>query len=225
MSFALLKNELCERVGYQFADSDLLEIALTHASTDGKEKISYERLEFLGDRVLGLVISDLLIRTYDDENEGELSRRLSGLVDKKCLYSIASKIGLEKFVSVGKGTEVNQSILADVMEALFGAVFCDGGFKAASFVIEGLFIPILGENKEPPTDPKTKLQEWAQAHKLGLPEYREIKRSGPDHQPLFTISVLLKGFEARAGEGNSKRIAEQAAANALLDVLRKNSFD
>ena len=223
MSSDISKIELCERIGYQFSDPGLLESALTHASTDGKVKMSYERLEFLGDRVLGLVISDLLIRTYDDENEGELSRRLSSLVDKKCLYFIASEIGLERFVSVGKGTEVNQSILADVMEALLGAVFCDGGFEAASFVIEELFSPLMDKNKEPPTDPKTKLQEWAQAQKLGLPEYREIRRTGPDHQPLFTIAVLLKGFEIRTGEGTSKRIAEQAAATSLLAVLKKNS--
>ena len=224
MSSDFSKIELCKRIGYQFSDLGLLESALTHASTDGEVKMSYERLEFLGDRVLGLVISDLLIRTYDDENEGELSRRLSSLVDKKCLYFIASEIGLERFVSVGKGTEVNQSILADVMEALLGAVFCDGGFEAASFVIEELFTPLLDRNKEPPTDPKTKLQEWAQAHKLGLPEYREIRRTGPDHQPLFTIAVLLKGFEIRTGEGTSKRIAEQAAATSLLAVLKKDSI-
>ena len=224
MSSDISKIELCKRIGYQFSDLGLLESALTHASTDGKVKMSYERLEFLGDRVLGLVISDLLIRTYDDENEGELSRRLSSLVDKKCLYFIASEIGLERFVSVGKGTEVNQSILADVMEALLGAVFCDGGFEAASFVIEELFTPLLDKNKEPPTDPKTKLQEWAQAHKLGLPEYREIRRTGPDHQPLFTIAVLLKGFEIRTGEGTSKRIAEQEAATSLLEVLKKDSI-
>ena len=224
MSSDISKIELCKRIGYQFSDLGLLESALTHASTDGKVKMSYERLEFLGDRVLGLVISDLLIRTYDDENEGELSRRLSSLVDKKCLYFIASEIGLERFVSVGKGTEVNQSILADVMEALLGAIFCDGGFEAASFVIEELFTPLLDKNMEPPTDPKTKLQEWAQAHKLGLPEYREIRRTGPDHQPLFTIAVLLKGFEIRTGEGTSKRIAEQAAATSLLAVLKKDSI-
>ena len=205
-------------------DLSLLASALTHASTDGKEKISYERLEFLGDRVLGLVISNLLIRTYNEENEGELSRRLSSLVDKKCLYFIASEIGLVKFVSVGKGTQVNQSILADVMEALFGAVFCDGGFEAARLVIEELFTPLLDKNKEPPTDPKTELQEWAQAHKLGLPEYREIRRTGPDHEPLFTFSVFLKGFEIKTGEGASKRIAEQAAATSLLTALRTDSI-
>ncbi|MBK17425.1 MAG: ribonuclease III [Rhodospirillaceae bacterium] len=200
--------------------------ALTHASVDNTTDIeTYERLEFLGDRVLGLVVCDFLMRTYTLEDEGALSRRLSGLVDRSTLATVAKSIEMEDYIIYGAGTRLNESILADVIEALFGAVYRDGGLEKARPVIEELVCSLAEEVQAPPTDSKTTLQEWAQGQKLGLPVYREIGRDGPDHQPVFSVEVVVTGLDPCQANGSSKRNAEQAAAAEMLKKISASEDD
>ena len=219
-------TQLCQAIGFDFTDTSLLTHALTHASVENlANSKTYERLEFLGDRVLGLVVCDFLLRTYPFEDEGDLSRRLSGLVDRNTLSSVASSIGLEKYIIHGVGTSLNDSIKADVMEAIFGAIYRDGGMEHVRPVIEKLICTLADEVRVPPTDSKTALQEWAQGKKFGLPYYKEVGRSGPDHQPIFLVQVFVEGWNNCMGEGSSKRSAEQAAARMMLERIKENSND
>ncbi len=182
---------------------------------------SYQRLEFLGDHVLGLVISDMLFQTFPKADEGELSRRLADLVRKETCAEVARAIDLGEAIKLGaseaqSGGRERIAILADVCESLIGAIYLDGGFPAATAFIEQFW----GERMRAPArslrDPKTILQEWAQGRGLPTPTYREIERKGPHHDPLFRIAVELPDMPAAEGEGRSKRAAEQAAAAALL---------
>ncbi|MFZ3308214.1 MAG: ribonuclease III, partial [Xanthobacteraceae bacterium] len=189
-------TELETRVGYHFNDAAMLESALTHISAlrGGNRANSYQRLEFLGDHVLGLVISDMLYRAYPKADEGELSRRLADLVRKETCYEIARAIDLGAALRVGSseanaGARSRIAILADVCEALIGAVYLDGGYKAAEGLVERLWEVRLKATAPPLRDPKTVLQEWAQARGLPTPVYREIARSGPDHNPEFRVAV------------------------------------
>ncbi|MGB7034229.1 MAG: ribonuclease III [Xanthobacteraceae bacterium] len=216
-------TELETRVGYHFNDAAMLESALTHISAlrGGNRANSYQRLEFLGDHVLGLVISDMLYRAYPKADEGELSRRLADLVRKETCYEIARAIDLGTALRVGSseanaGARSRIAILADVCEALIGAVYLDGGYKAAEGLVERLWEVRLKATAPPLRDPKTVLQEWAQARGLPTPVYREIARSGPDHNPEFRVAVQLPALAPAEGSGRSKRVAEQAAAAAML---------
>tara|TARA_Y100001936_G_scaffold252327_1_gene311516 strand:- start:2736 stop:3419 length:684 start_codon:yes stop_codon:yes gene_type:complete len=216
----------CREIGYHFENESFLTQALTHASSVYVSKLeTYERLEFLGDRVLGLVVSEFLMGRYPNENEGQLSRRLSALVDRENLTSVAADMKLENYIIYGGGAELNDSMQADVVEAVFGAIYCDGGLEPAKKVIEK-FICRLSDNAQVPRiDPKTSLQEWAQGKKMGLPSYKEIGKEGPDHQPIFFIQVMLDGFEPKTARGSSKRAAEQAAALKLLNDVTEISDD
>ena len=209
------------RLGYRFKDSALLERALTHASTDTKQ--SYERLEFLGDRVLGLVIADLLYRRFGEEPEGALAKRHTGLVRLETLARVGRELGLGAALRLEGGDLAehrgNPSLIADSCEAVLAAIFLDGGYKAAEDVVVRFWTPLLEEDLTPPQDPKTALQEWAQAKGLALPSYKEVSRSGPDHALHFVIEVSLEGHGPARGEGNSKRAAEKAAADQLLSEL------
>jgi ribonuclease III len=213
-----------ERIGYHFTDATKLEIALTHISAlkgSRNRSGSYQRLEFLGDHVLGLVISDMLYRAFPKADEGELSRRLADLVRKETCTEIARNIDLGTAIRVGSseaiaGARSRPAILADVCEALIGAVYLDGGYKAAEDVVERLWQMRLRATAQPLRDPKTVLQEWAQARGLPTPAYREVARSGPDHSPEFRVAVQLPAFAPAEGSGRSKRAAEQAAAAAML---------
>jgi len=217
------RKELEERIGHCFAQAALFDVALTHISAlSGKSRAgSYQRLEFLGDHVLGLVISDMLFRAFPAADEGELSRRLADLVRRETCADVARSVDLGAAIKLG-ASEANAggrrrlAILADVCEALIGAVFLDGGYAAAAAMIERLW----GERMRAPArslrDPKTVLQEWAQARGLPTPSYREVARTGPHHDPEFRISVALPALEPAEGLGRSKRAAEQAAAAALL---------
>ena len=216
------RKELEERIGHSFAESALLDSALTHISAlSGKSRAnSYQRLEFLGDHVLGLVVSDMLFRAFPKADEGELSRRLADLVRKETCAEVARAIDLGAVIKLGisesnAGGRRRLAILADVCEALVGAVFLDGGYPAAAGLIERLW----GERMRAPAqlrDPKTVLQEWAQAQGLPTPLYREVERTGPHHDPEFRVSVVLPALTPAEGVGRSKRAAEQAAAAALL---------
>ncbi len=217
-------TELEDRIGYRFADPAMLESALTHISAlkgARNRAASYQRLEFLGDHVLGLVISDMLYRTFPRADEGELSRRLADLVRKETCTEIARAIELGVAIRVGTsehnaGARTRPAILADVCEAVIGAVYLDGGYKAAEGLVERLWQVRLRATAQPLRDPKTVLQEWAQARGLPTPTYREVARSGPDHNPLFRVAVQLPSFAPAEGEARSKRAAEQAAAAAMM---------
>jgi len=213
-----------ERIGYRFKNPALLEQALTHISAltgprsrDG----SYQRLEFLGDHVLGLVVSDMLFRAFPKADEGEMSRRLADLVRKEACADVARSIDLGGAIRLGSsennaGGRSRAAILADVCEALVGAVFVDGGYPAAAELIERLWEARMRKPARPLRDSKTILQEWAQARGLPTPAYREIERKGPDHDPEFRVTVELPDRAAAEGLGRSKRAAEQAAAAAML---------
>jgi ribonuclease III len=217
------RRELETRIGYEFADKSLLERALTHISAlSGKSRTSsYQRLEFLGDHVLGLIVSDMLFRAFPKADEGELSRRLADLVRKEACADVAREIDLGAAIRLGSseanaGGRHRTAILADVCEALIGAVFLDGGYTASEGMVERLWGERLRTPARPLRDPKTVLQEWAQARGLPTPSYREISRTGPHHDPEFLVAVNLPEFTPAEGMGRSKRAAEQAAAAAML---------
>ncbi len=207
-------------VGHRFQDRRLLREALTHVSAAPARRGSYQRLEFLGDRVLGLAVSQMLYAAFPDADEGELSRRLADLVRKESCAEAAQAWGAESFARVGESERqavvFNRAILADLCESIIGAAFLDAGFEAASAVVARAFEPRMRSPKRPLRDPKTTLQEWAQARGLPPPSYREIGRTGPDHAPEFTVSVEIEGFSGVEARGLAKRLAEQAAASAFL---------
>jgi ribonuclease-3 len=213
-----------ERIGYRFKDGALLDCALTHISAlkgSRNRAGSYQRLEFLGDHVLGLVISDVLFRAFPKADEGELSRRLADLVRKETCAEIAVTIELGAAIKLGSseanaGGRKRPAILADVCEALIGAVYLDGGYPAAEGLVERLWQVRMQAKAQPLRDSKTVLQEWAQARGLPTPAYREVARTGPDHSPVFCVAVQLPNFVPAEGSGRSKRAAEQAAAAAML---------
>ena len=215
-------SDLQKKIGYRFADPELLDHALTHASVQGQEK--NERLEFVGDRVLGLVVASLLYQTFPDENEGDMAKRHTGLVQQQALVDIAAEIDLSSHIRVAGGERAaggtqKDAIIADAMEALIGAVFLDGGYAAAEKLVTHFWAPHLHKQAAPPEDPKTRLQEWAQQRGLALPNYEVIDQQGPDHAPTFTVAVHVDGLSPGAGTAASKRAAEKAAATALLQMI------
>ena len=213
-----------QRIGYRFKDPALLEQALTHISALSGARnraASYQRLEFLGDHVLGLVVSDMLFRAFARADEGEMSRRLADLVRKEACADVGRAIELGAAIRLGSseanaGGRGRTAILADVCEALIGAVFVDGGYPAAAALIERLWSERMRTPARPLRDSKTVLQEWAQARGLPTPAYREVERKGPDHNPEFRVTVELPDLAPAEGLGRSKRAAEQAAAAAML---------
>lgn len=199
--------------------------ALTHSSygaTQGQGKPrNFERLEFLGDRVLGLVIADLLFAHFPETDEGGLAKRLNALVRKETCALVAEKIDLGAYLlmspgEAGAGGRSKMAILGNACEALIGAVYLDGGLDAARRFIETNWLELIDEVRSAPQDAKTTLQEWAQARGLEPPTYEVKRREGPDHAPTFTITVTLKDKGPADGVGSSKRSAEQAAAETML---------
>jgi ribonuclease-3 len=181
-----------------------------------------ERLEFIGDRVLGLAIAELLNERFPDGSEGDLARRYNRLVRGEACAKVARSIGLGTHLilsdsEAGSGGRTKNTILADAMEALLGAIFLEAGFKTAREVVRNLWASLSEDLPATGVDAKSALQEWAQGQGLELPQYVEIARKGPDHAPHFTTEVRISGMEPARGEGASKRAAEQAAARALLE--------
>jgi ribonuclease III len=216
-------SALEQTIGHRFKDEELLVRALTHISAlgGGSRTASYQRLEFLGDHVLGLIISEMLFHAFPKGDEGELSRRLADLVRRETCADVARAINLGEAVRLGNsesnsGGRSRTAILADVCEALVGAVFLDGGYPAASQLVEQLWGDRMRAPTRPLRDPKTMLQEWAQARGLPTPAYKEVERIGPHHNPEFRVAVILPEREPVEGRGRSKRVAEQAAAAAML---------
>lgn len=212
------------RIGHAFADRALVELALTHISAvkgNAPRLRSYQRLEFLGDHVLGSIVSHMLYAAYPQAEEGELSRRLADLVREEACAEVARDMGLGTLIRLGSGEAqsgagTRNTILADVAEAVVAAVFLDAGYGAAHALVERFWRDRLEAPRRPLRDPKTVLQEWAQARGLPPPVYREVGRSGPDHAPLFRIAVDLPGLVPAEAEGQSKQAAQKAAASAFL---------
>lgn len=230
-------------IGYRFADPKLLAEALTHASKlAGGRKPSHtpspaktpvrsnERLEFLGDRVLGLAVAHLLIETYPDEAEGGLTHRHSMLVRRQTLANVAAEIRLDRWLDVahgghGSGGMANPTILADACEALIGAVFLDGGYEPATALVRRYWQTRVREMTESPRDAKTMLQVWALARGRALPSYRVLDSEGPAHAPVFTVEASIEGLASATAEAGAKRAAEQAAAGVLLAQLESSADD
>lgn len=214
------QDDLCLALGHVFGDPGLLEKALTHPSTENAA--NYERLEFLGDRVLGFVVAELLFRAYPEEPEGDLAARLNSLVSGGTLARMAAHINLDKHIKLGKGAAgpaITDNILANVCEAVIAALYLDGGLKPAADFIERYWRDLVEDDAAKAKDAKTSLQELALSRRVGLPLYQETGRIGPDHEPRFTIEVSVLGLGSASGTAGSKKAAERAAAAALLDSV------
>lgn len=219
-----MTNQAAEALGYAFSTPALLDEALTHRSAAPRRAEGYERLEFLGDRVLALVVTDMLLAAFPDEQEGALARRLAALVRQETLADVARDIGLGLHIRLSRseadsGGRENNAILADVCEAVIAAIYSDGGLDSVRPFIEHHWAGRLAAAIAPPQDAKTALQEWAQGRGLPLPEYSVVSRKGPDHAPAFTVSVSVEGQTAAEGTGASKRAAEQIAASRLMETV------
>lgn len=215
-------SALEERLGYRFKDKALLEQALTHKSfVTGRKHASNQRLEFLGDRILGLAVADMLFQSFPGNLEGELSQRHTALVRNETCVEVALLLDLGAHLHLGAGErnaggERNHSILGDACEAVMGAIFLDGGYEPAKLMIERYWRPLMTASAQAPRDAKALLQEWALGRGLPVPNYREVERTGPDHKPLFRVSLELPGIIPAEGVGPSKRDAERAAASTML---------
>jgi len=222
-------DDLSSILEHRFRDPGILEEALTHPSVErprGQTKGDYERLEFLGDRVLGLVIADLLLHLYPDSDSGALARRFNTLVRRESLADVAEQIGLGSHIRLSKsehgaGGRRKPAILADVCEAVIGALYIDGGLEPAAGFIRRQWEPMAKTLAHAPKDAKTALQEWAHARSLEGPVYDVGGQAGPDHDPVFSVEVRLKDLKPAKGEGRSKRVAEQAAAEMMLKRLKR----
>ncbi len=218
---------LSTALDHGFSRPSLLEEALTHRSADAHQKgerQSYERLEFLGDRVLSLVVADTLMARFPRETEGDLSRRHASLVRRDALARVAAAIGLGPHLRLSKSEDGaagrrNPAILADACEAVIGALYLDGGLEVAAKFVTAHWTAMMEEAPNPPQDAKTALQEWAQGQGRPLPAYRTLAQEGPAHEPHFEVEVKVEGEAPARGSGPSKRAAEQVAAGALLDRI------
>ncbi|MFI4987122.1 MAG: ribonuclease III [Alphaproteobacteria bacterium] len=217
-----------EALGHKFKRLELLDQALTHRSAvkgRGKVPEGYERLEFLGDRVLGLLVAEFLVHRFPREQEGELTRRHTALVRRDSLVRVARSISLGEHLKLSKGeaeagSRKSPTLLADACEAVIAALFLDGGLDVARPFLERYWTPLIEEDATPPRDAKTALQEWAQGQKLPLPDYKTVTVEGPSHEPMFTIAVTVEGLPPAEARGRSKRAAEQAAAAQLLASVK-----
>jgi ribonuclease-3 len=226
-------RRLQERIGYKFRDRMVLHEALTHSSAahgqKGKGFANYERLEFLGDRVLGLAIAEYLFHAFPDSPEGELAPRYNNLVRKETCAQIAKDIDLGPHIKLSQsealaGGRDKDTILADACEALLGAIYLDGGWEPVKALIERLWGPLVKDSAAIQANPKTALQEWVQGRgQKKLPRYSKVASSGPDHAPLFVYEVRVDGLEAARGKGPSRQAAEQAAAMEML--IREGVWD
>jgi len=216
------------RIGHSFANTALLVRAITHASLSSPTRPDNERLEFLGDRILGLVMAEALFTADASATEGQLAPRFNALVRKETCAEVARDIGLGDVLKLGRsemmsGGRRRDALLGDAMEAVIAAVYLDAGFDTARALVLRLWAGRIGAVAQDARDPKSSLQEWAQARGMAPPSYSEIGRSGPDHQPAFTVQVRLESGETETAEAGSKRLAEQTAARALLVRMEKHN--
>ena len=213
-----------DRIGYEFDQPELLVRALTHGSVSSPTRGDNQRLEFLGDRVLGLVMANALLDHDSSATEGQLAPRFNALVRKETCADVAREIGLGEVLKLGRsemlsGGRRKQALLGDAIEAVIAAVYRDAGFDAAQDLILRLWGERISRVEADARDAKTSLQEWAQARGMAPPDYVEIGRTGPDHAPVFTISAKLSDGRTAQATAGSKRQAEQSAARALLDIV------
>lgn len=231
-------EQISNIIGYKFNNVQLLLEALTHPSLSAlshnknvSKQDNYERLEFLGDAVLGLIITEFLINEYGNEREGALAKRRSALICGEALSEIASQIGLGNFLMMTEGEKNgggrnNKTNLENALEALIGAIYIDSGFEQARQFVYKYWLPLARSVKIPPKDPKTSLQEWAQKHGKSIPIYNILDTKGPAHLPTFVIEVKVDGIEGMCASASSKRLAERYAAELLLEKIKKlNSVD
>jgi len=218
-------NSLMKNIKYTFNDISNLNEALTHSSYDKNAKIqNYERLEFLGDRVLGLIIASKLYMENINSSEGDLAKKLSYLVCKSTLKKVADQIELGKYIKYSNKIDSLDSIKANALEALIGAIYLDSNLKKTSKVIIYLWKNCFDNINLAEFDPKSRLQEWCLKYKKKLPEYKLVEKIGPDHQPRFKIKVLIDNFTYSLADGNSKQVAEINAAEKLLKKISENKI-
>lgn len=217
---AVLAKEIAARTGYDFKDLRLLETALTHSSAV-KAVSNNERLEFLGDRVLGLVVADMLLKLFPEAREGEIAPRFNALVDARTCSKIGLEMELDQYIRAdsalkSRARKAGGNYLADAVEALVAAIYLDGGMEAARAAVLRFWEPLARLAVEKPANPKGELQEWIAKSSDARPAYVIESREGPDHQPVFTVSVQVRGYSPMTGTGSSRRAAEEAAASAFL---------
>lgn len=218
-------TEVSALTGHQFQNAALLEHALTLGF--GNYKIGYERLEFLGDRVLGLIIAQMLYESFPNEKEGGLAKRHAFLVSGETLAQLAEKWSLAQYLIVPKGEEKaanrhSVNVLSDVVEAIIAALYLDGGLSAAETFIRKHWQKMLEDVRETPLNPKTALQEWTQKRGLPLPVYEILKKEGAQHEPVFTVQVAVQGLTPVCATEKSKHGAEKSAAELLLKEINAN---
>lgn len=221
-------SDLYKVFGYIFKDEDLLREALTHPSLEGGKQ--YQRLEFVGDRVLGLVIAEWLFEYYPDVDEGGMASRHSNMVRRETLAEVAQTMKLAEFIHMAKSTEDNggrnrPTILADACEAIIGAVNQDGGYEKARKLVRKFWKKYISQDTIARRDAKTRLQEWVQARHIPIPNYVVVDRTGPAHDPYFTIEARINDMMPELGKGRSKREAEQDAASKVLSRLENKNLD
>ena len=223
-------DEFEKKINYKFKNKSLIDLAFTHSSFKNKINKNYERLEFLGDRVLSLVISEDLFLKYSNEDEGALSKRLSDLVSKQKLLEVANEISIKEMLKIDQfekrnlKLKKNISILSDVCEALIGAIYLDSNLENAKKFISKYWKKKISKNILPPQDPKSLLQEVAQKKGLNLPKYILKKKEGPPHNPRFEIEVFLKGIKKFSAIAKTIKIAEINAAKKMVDYIFKNKL-
>ena len=223
-------DEFERKINYKFKNKSLIDLAFTHSSFKNKINKNYERLEFLGDRVLALVISEDLFLKYPNEDEGALSKRLSDLVSKQKLLEVANEISIKEMLKIDQfekrnlKLKKNISILSDVCEALIGAIYLDSNLENAKKFISKYWKKKISKNILPPQDPKSLLQEVAQKKGLNLPKYILKNKEGPPHNPRFEVEVFLKGIRKFSAIAKTIKIAEINAAKKMVDYIFKNKL-
>tara|TARA_B100001013_G_scaffold186476_1_gene112510 strand:- start:43 stop:729 length:687 start_codon:yes stop_codon:yes gene_type:complete len=223
-------NEFEKKINYKFKNKSLINLAFTHSSFKNKKNTNYERLEFLGDRILSLIISEYLFLKYPIEDEGALSKRLSSLVSKKTLLEVANEINIKEMLKIDYSEKKNLklkknvSILSDVCEALIGAIYLDSDLKNTKNFVFKYWEKKISKNIFPPQDPKSLLQEVAQKNGLDLPKYILKKKEGPSHNPSFEIEVFLKGIKKFSAIAKTIKDAEINAAKKMVDYILKNKL-
>lgn len=215
-------DKLQQKLNYKFVKPQLLKAALTHSSISSNVGKNYERLEFLGDRILGVAVASMLYKSFPAEPEGNLSQRFVALVCKETVADVARKVGLGEFLRVADDDiRDNDNVLCDVCEAIIGAIFIDGGMDSAIGFVNANWLDLIDKKVAPPKDAKTSLQEIAHIKGLGVPHYEIVNRSGLEHEPIFTVEVTLGDGIKACGKGHNKKLAEFAAATKMLELLDK----
>ena len=218
-------ESLFYKIKYNFKNIIFCVNALTHSSYDSKNyKTNYQRLEFLGDRVLGLIISEAIFKRFKNEKEGKLSKRFSDLVSKKTLIEVSKEIGLQNTINTSKEyidkIKITDSMLADSLEALIGAIYIDSNFEEVKKVVLNLWSKKLSSQEKPPVDAKSFLQEWCLSKKKKIPVYKILEKSGPDHKPTFLVELRIENFQKVQGEGSTKKKAEIDAAQKIIEKIK-----